>query len=251
MNKSSRRMLPMLWICAMLSACVPGLGAPIANTPSGFPTLVPLPTETPFATTQRVYATALPPGAAQLPTAAIVTERQPISLIGSGDSVVDVAKWAGPALLHARYGGDSNFAVSNFDANNHRIDLLINTTGVYDGFRPLDLLEEESTTRFEVKAAGPWHLEVLPLTKAPTFDVPAKVAQRGDIVFWLKGSPDLLTSASNSHSNFVVYGFSRSGGRDLLINKVGPYSGTVILPTDTYIIAVQAEGAWTMEITAK
>lgn len=251
MDNNLRRMLPMLWICAMLSACVPGLSAPIANTPSGFPTLVPLPTETALASTQGAYATALPPGATQLPTVAIVTERQPISLIGTGDSVVDVAKWDGPALLHARYSGDSNFAVSNYDSDNHRIDLLINTTGVYDGFRPLDLLDDESTTRFEVKAAGPWHLEVLPLNKAPTFDVPAKVAQRGDIVFWLNGSPDLLKSASNAHANFVVYGYSKSGGGELLINKIGPYAGTVVLPTDTYIIAVQAEGAWTMEITAK
>ncbi len=154
-------------------------------------------------------------------------------------------------MLHAKHTGSSNFALWNYGPGNQKIDLLVNTIGNYEGFRPLDFMDDEITTRFEVKADGEWQLDILPLTTAPIVDVPASVKQSGDYVFWLRGSSDLLKAQSNSDSNFVIYGYSASDRRKLLVNEIAPYSGTVMLPSNTYLIVVEAEGAWTIDVTAK
>ncbi len=238
-------------LAALLAACTPLGPARVANTQSAFPTLATQPIDTPGSTQQTEYSTALPPQVSPLPSAAVATKQEAISLIGSGNMVVNVSKWAGPALLHARYGGSSNFMVSNYDAGNQKISVLVNTIGVYDGYRPLDILGTEHTVRFEVKAEGPWHLEILPIAAAPTYELPATVTQSGDYVFWLEGSSDLMKAESDSHATFVVEGYSISDGRALLVNTIAPYTGTVVLQPDTYFVVVQAEGPWSIDITAR
>ena len=186
------------------------------------------------------------------PTATATQPPQPVTLQGTGDSVVDVTKWDGPALLHAKHTGYANFAVWNYGSDNQKIDLLVNTIGNYEGFMPLDFSEGENTTRLEVKADGQWQFEILPLQMVPSESVPTTVQQVGDFVFSIHGgTPDLLKAQSNSDSNFVVYGYSKSGGKDLLVNEIAPYSGTVMLQPDTFLIVVKAEGPWTMEIATK
>lgn len=184
-----------------------------------------------------------------LPT--ITPAPQPIILTGSGDSVVDVNKWYGAALLSAVYNGGSNFIVENYDANGNRIDLLINTIGHYKGVRPLDFRVSESTARFQVTASGPWELQILPLENITRVIIPGTYQGNGDDVIALNGGiPDLLeVDASHAYSNFIIYSYSTSA--DLLVNEIAPYSGTVILPSNTIILEIIAEGNWSIQITTK
>jgi hypothetical protein len=209
------------------------------------PTNTTIPTNTPAPT----YTTK--PSNTPAPTNTPTMTLTPIVLTGSGDSIVDV-ETSGPALVHI-VGNDSSrfFAVINYDANNRQIDLLVNTTDPYDGVRPLDFLDSDHTARFEVQATGSWTIEVLPLSTIHKLDIPGEISGKGDYVFAITGgTPDTAIVTGNADSRFfAVLGWGNT--RDLLVNTTDPYSGTVLLNSDTIIIEVQAEGEWTMSFTIR
>ena len=208
----------------------------------------PAPTDTPEPTnTPRPTATPRPTDTPE-PTLTPTPPPDPIVLTGSGDDIVDVEKWEGPAV--ARITGNTagaHFAVMNYDAQGNQIDLLVNTTDPYSGIRPLDLLDSQHTTQFEVKATGDWTIEVLPfLENATSVEVPGTTSGTGDAVLILldeAATANVTGNAAGSH--FAVIGY---GGffPDLLVNTTDPFDGRVILSRDTVLIAVTATGGWTI-----
>lgn len=200
-------------------------------------TLSPISTDTPIATD-----TALPPA----PTTA------PIDLKGSGDSVINIQKGDQPAIAKIAYYGSGNFAIQNYDDNNTQIDLLVNTIGSYQGTVPLDFMDGEHTTRFQVTASGPWEIQVLPLSDVRHAPIPGQIQGSGDDVIYLDGNnPDTITAdASQASNNFVVYSYSENG-HDLLINDIAPYTGTVLIDHTTIMVSVLATGKWTLNVTTK
>lgn len=81
--------------------------------------------------------------------------------------------------------------------------------------------------------------------------VQAAPAEWGDDVILLAGgTPDLLkVDASAARSNFVIWGYGER--RRLLVNEIAPYDGTVIAGKDTLVLAIEAEGRWQIEVTAR
>jgi hypothetical protein len=53
-----------------------------------------------------------------------------------------------------------------------------------------------------------------------------------------------LSITHDGGSNFVVRAWTDR--RDLLVNEIGPYDGTVRSPTGTVVFEVNADGAWTL-----
>lgn len=200
----------------------------------------------------QVATTVAAPTRTPIPTPTFIPLPQPIILKGFGDSVVDVAKWNGPALLHAQHNGSSNFVVRNYGPGNKKLNLLVNTIGIYEGIRPLDFFDDEDTVRFEIKADGQWELQIIPFDLIQVEVTPTVIKGRGDDVIGLIGDvPDLLkVDASQTKSNFVIWGWG-SNGRDLLVNEIGPYTGIVILSSQTKILEIKAEGNWSIEVTTK
>jgi len=139
------------------------------NTRKSSPSLTPKPTNTPEPTNTRR------PTNTPLPTATPTPEPQPIILTGKGDSVLEVEKWNGPALAKIKYNGGSNFAVINYDAQDERIDLLVNTIGKYEGIIPLDFTDGEYTARLEVKASGEWEIQILPIDRIDLVVLPTTI----------------------------------------------------------------------------
>lgn len=213
----------------------------------------PAPTDTPEPTnTPRPTATPRPTDTPE-PTLTPTPPPDPIVLTGSGDDIVDVEKWAGPAV--ARITGNTagaHFAVMNYDAEGNQIDLLVNTTDPYSGVRPLDLLDDQHTTRFEVKATGDWTIEVLPfLENATTVEVPGAVSGTGDAVLVLLAEADTATVTGNAAgSHFAVIGY---GGLfpDLLVNTTDPYDNEVMVDRGSRVFVITAVGDWTIELTAR
>lgn len=210
------------------------------------PSFTPKPTSTPEPTNTPK------PTNTPLPTATPTPEPQPIILTGKGDSVLDVEKWSGPALAKIKYNGGSNFAVINYDTQGERIDLLVNTIGKYEGIIPLDFIDGEGTARLEVKASGEWEIQILPIDRIELVAIPTTIQGVGDYVVGIRsGNPDLLiVDASKSESNFALFAYA-SEGRDLLVNEIAPYTGTVIVPSGTYVLVIVATGPWSIEATAK
>ena len=57
-----------------------------------------------------------------------------------------------------------------------------------------------------------------------------------------------IIDASKADSNFIIYSFGQSG-RDLLVNEIAPYTGTVIVTDGATSFVITAEGEWTIDLT--
>jgi len=172
--------------------------------------------------------------------------------------VVDVDKWDGIAIARVTHSGGGNFALWNYSASGEKIDLLINTIGNYSGTVVLDAMADEHTARFEVTARGDWTIDVLPLDKVRTVDTPGAIMGTGDDVVLLLGPrrPDTLTiDASTAKRNFSIWAYGN--GRDLLVNDISPYTGTVVVASDlttrsgNLLLVIAATGDWVILVKAK
>jgi len=217
----------------------------ITQTFEALPTETPLPTKTPIPSKTSI------PSNTPRPTNTATPAPQPIILTGTGDMVVDVPKWDGPALLNITYTGNRNFAIWSYASNGEKIDLLVNTIGQYKGIRPIDFRSDESTVRLEIKASGAWEIHVLPLEYITQVHIPGTYESTSDdVIALVGGKPDLLTvDASTATRNFVVYSYGNYS--DLLVNEIAPYTGTVVLSSDTIILEIIATGSWSIQITIK
>lgn len=177
---------------------------------------------------------------------------KPITLTGRGDDIVSVDKADVPAIARiSTTQSNGNFAVTSYDSNGNRINLLVNEIGSYSGTRPIDFLNAEHTSRFEVVADGSWKIEILPLTSARSLSIPGKMSGTGDDVITLRGStPDVATISHTGDSNFAITSYGASG-RDLLVNEIGSYNGTVIVNGDTIILEIVADGSWSIDISSR
>jgi hypothetical protein len=215
---------------------------PITQTSIPSDTPLPLPTNTRIPTN-----TPRPPNTPK-PTNTKTPTPAPVVLIGSGDSVVDT-NWSGPGLLYITYTGGGNFAVWNYSANGERISLLVNTIGSYSGTVPLDFGSDEVTTRLEITASGNWEIQIVSILMMRIEHIPGTFTGSGDDVVYLAGgAPDLMVvDASTANGNFAIWSYGDSG-RDLLVNEIAPYTGTVIVPRDDFILEITAEGSWSIEV---
>lgn len=198
-------------------------------------------------------ATPLPPTRTPLPTVTSTPLPQPIILTGTGDSIVDIDKWSSVALLKVTYTGGSNFVVRNYGAGNDVIDLLVNTIGAYSGSQLIDIYDNDQTVRFEVKASGPWEIQVLPIIHLRKETMPGTITGIGDDVVLLQGTgtPDMLRAdASQSTSNFIVYALTNFNF-ELVFNEIAPYTGTVLIDGTTNLLQIKAEGPWSIEVITK
>lgn len=196
------------------------------------PTNTPLPTETPT----------------PLPT--------PMTWSGAGDAIVDLDRAAAPGVLHitgnaaARY-----FGVTSLDADGNTIDLLVNTSDPYEGYRPIDFREGPAAKRLQIKAEGAWSITCVPLAaeymEGFVLEVPGTHEGKGDEVLLLAGAEaDLATISGNADARyFGVIAYSSS--ISLLINTTDPYEGTVAMPRRALALEIRAEGPWTISLTAR
>ncbi len=265
-------------IVLSLAGCAPSVAAiqtAIANTEAAKPTAIPTsialvqattqaftntptttdtpkPTETPTETETPAPTETPNPTATQAPTP------QPVIFTGSGNSVVDITKGNGAALLHIKYTGSGNFAIWNYDATGEKIDLLVNNIGNYEGTVPLDFREGESTARLEINATDQWKIELLPFASIKTVAIPGVYKGTGDDVIYFIGNkkPDLLKmDASKAQGNFAIWGYGNDV--DLLANEIAPYTGTVVIDnsllTDSggVILVISTEGEWSVEFTVR
>lgn len=169
---------------------------------------------------------------------------EPFEVSGSGDDIVDlVVPENEPAVAEITYDGGSNFSVLTFDAAGNRIDLLVNEIGSYSGTVPLNFMANEEVAEAEITASGPWTIAVRPLKDARQGT--ASTTGRGADVVLVEGLGDRARMTHNGSSNFAVHAYG--SGRDLLVNEIGPYEGTVRVPAGTVVLVVEADGDWTVD----
>ncbi len=116
--------------------------------------------------------------------------------------------------------------------------------------------------RVEIKASGLWSLNIRQLVYTTGQSTPHVFSGSGDgisTVLDLKAGTIPVTLTHFGNSNFIVYVMNASGqDNELLVNEIGNYSGSVALrvqsggilnlPPGLHIIAVQADGSWTISL---
>lgn len=252
-----KNILISLLIIILLSACNQPAPTPriveieVTATPTATAVATNTPTPTATATTAPPTRTPRPTNTPR-PTATPTPIPEPITLSGRGDSVLDVEKWDGPAIALITHSGGGNFAVWNYDVNGDRIDLLVNKIGSYKGTVPIDLLDREHTARFEVKAGGQWEIRLLLLTEARREQIPGTFTGSGDEVVILQGNnADLLkVDGTRAKGNLAIWSYGNT--RDLVVNEIAPYQGTVMVASDTLLLVIsEGGGQWSIEVTTK
>ncbi len=254
MNRTHYRLLCAVCLGITLTACGTPQRAQPTNTPSGFPTLAPPPSERPATSTAAALGTARPVGTS-LPTVSVGLQAYPIPVIGTGDLEANILKWDGPALLEARYTGSDDFVVQSSRSTPGQpplLRMLINAIGPYDGVVPLDFEPGQPTSKLMVTAPGPWVLRVLPLASGKTYQLPTTINGKGDnvVLFTDAGMGNMMAIAAGGGS-FTVVGFTRGGDRLSLVNEVAPYTGTAAGNPDIWALAVHSSGTWSLNISAK
>ena len=170
---------------------------------------------------------------------------------GTGDSVIALPADAASALVRASHQGTSNFMVQALDAQNQpTLDLLVNTIGAYSGITAYGLQGEasEPAVALQITADGPWTIEVGPMSFAT--ELPA--SGMGDDVFLYNGDATTVALTHDGDGEFTVAEYTDiqySGGGvgiNYPVNQAGAYTGTVPLTTGPSVIAVTANGNWTV-----
>jgi hypothetical protein len=168
---------------------------------------------------------------------------QAFTVEGSGDDFIELAVPDGDAaVLAITHNGSSNFGVVTYTAANDRLDLLVNEIGDYEGRVPVNFLLGQEVGLIEITADGPWTITALPLSDLE-LGVDTAAGQGDDVLLMTVTAPTLDVT-HDGDSNFVVSAWTDD--RDLLINEIGPYQGTVRTPTGTVIYEINADGNWTL-----
>jgi hypothetical protein len=183
--------------------------------------------------------------------AATPADFKAIALKGRGDKI---AKFKIPAdavaIATFTHSGSSNFAVTSLDASGGRNDLLVNEIGNYKGTVLFD--EDSHSAAFKIEADGAWTATVKPITAARQWDLSKSLSGTGDDVIRVTGPITGLASSTVKHSgssNFAVVTYS-DDGRDLVINEIGKYSGEILMPPGLVVIAISANGKWSITAPA-
>ena len=168
----------------------------------------------------------------------------PVTQTGTGDNLITLPAGATAGIVTATHDGTSNFSITVLNAANESTgDLLVNTIGAYSGSSAYGFNSFSDGVTLQITADGNWNVNIAPISAAPA--LVASGARDG--VFLYSGSAGKLTATHDGGSNFVVQeetGKAFSIG--LLVNEIGPYSGTVPLSSGPSVITVGAGGNWTL-----
>ncbi|MDE0546341.1 TM2 domain-containing protein [Microbacterium sp. C7(2022)] len=165
---------------------------------------------------------------------------------GTGDTLLTLPDGSTGGIVVATHDGERNFAISVLDASNDSTgELLVNTIGSYAGTTAWGLNSLAEGARLQVTADGAWTIRISPMGSAPM----VADSGAGDAVFLYDGGAGALTATHDGERNFVVIEeTSELFNLGLLVNEIGPYSGTVPLSAGPSVLSVNADGNWTLAI---
>jgi hypothetical protein len=168
---------------------------------------------------------------------------------GNGNDVIDFQIPGDvPAVLDLTHTGSSNFSVWSLDGSLGLIDLLVNEIGSYQGRRMVHggwFSQPELVRHLDIDADGPWSITARPMSAASSMT--SYLTGSGDDIVRYQGSASTLSSTHDGTSNFVIWGYESDGSiAGLIVNEIGAYSATDLIPSGTAILDIAADGNWTL-----
>lgn len=163
---------------------------------------------------------------------------------GMGDKVVSGLVVSAPSYLNITNDGNSNFSIwAHYGDEKYDKELLVNTIGGYSG---IVYLQPEREYTLEIKSSGNWSVKayLIEISVSDTF------SGAGDYVtpMFIPSSNVYAINGGNK-SNFTIWGHYGPGERDkdLLVNEIGKYSGTVMFKHKTYsFFEINCDGEWSI-----
>jgi len=165
----------------------------------------------------------------------------PVAASGKGPGFVKVPVGAAGAIVSATHKGKSNFAIEGLDANNRPTGLLVNTAGNYSGVTMFT--SDMKPLKLKVTADGAWTLKISPVSSAKK----ASSSNSGteDAVLLYDGAAANWKLTHAGSADFSAR-FLSMEGNSVVANKTGKFSGTFAAPAGPAVIALIANGKWTM-----
>lgn len=169
---------------------------------------------------------------------------------GTDDEVVTLSPFKDAVLITATYEGDSNFIVYPVDGSGKRGFSWFNEIDSWSG-RVFQGSVVKPWAAFAVETTGDWTVTISPLSTAKVVNPKNYSGSGADVIKFSKASKGLkkLTVTHDGESNFFVRPISSKGRQGFsLVNEIGEYNGTTLLPNDTLYLAIIGDGNWTISI---
>jgi hypothetical protein len=163
---------------------------------------------------------------------------------GVGDSILAIELPDGPgqvAVATLTHDGSSNFAIFSLDDNLAQQDLIVNTIGSYQGTVLFNAGFGGDPSSLEITADGNWTVTMKSVLSLRQF-TGASITGAGDDVVLYFGKAAPATITHDGSSNFAVWLYGDS--TELVVNEIGPYTGTVRWIAGPSVVAVTADGNW-------
>jgi uncharacterized protein YdbL (DUF1318 family) len=157
-----------------------------------------------------------------------------------------------PVVITATHNGSSNFIVHFVGGGDKHY--VVNEIGRYNGQAVIDR-PKRGKYRIAVQADGAWTLKITqPTPNARAKLLPGTLSGRGAKVVAVRTTRNMqpiVTASHQGQSNFIVHliGYGKLTGTEYVINEIGRYRGQALIdrmPSGTYLVWVQADGAWTL-----
>lgn len=169
----------------------------------------------------------------------------PAEFSGEGASVIDLPEGVNQGMVTVTHDGSEHFAVTALDANNESTgDLLVNTTGSYEGVTALGLHELGDAVKLQIDADGAWTVTIAPFNAAPA--LPESGAGYGVFLYDGPAATWAITHDGSEHFAVSVY-TSEAFSMPLLVNETGAYEGSEAVTAGPALVVVQANGNWTIK----
>lgn len=162
---------------------------------------------------------------------------------GRGDQVISDITVSAPSFIHITNDGDRNFIVwSHHGTGDYDKDLLVNRIGDYEG----DVYLQPGTHTLEIKSSGDWSVKVYPLGTSTT----DSFSGNSDYVTpYFIPSTGIYAINYEGDGNFIIWGYYGTGkyDKDLLVNEIGNYSGSVLFKRNNYsYFVIKSKGNWSI-----
>lgn len=166
---------------------------------------------------------------------------------GSGDKVLSIELPDGAdsaAVATISYSGESNFAVWSLDSGLVQKDLLVNEIGSYSGTVVFNL-RGDATKALEITASGDWTVTVRSVLSLREFEAGVASGHADDVLVY-RGPAGVATIVHSGSSNFAIWSYGDRS--DLVVNEIGDYSGESRWMTGPSLVAVTADGDWSISV---
>lgn len=189
------------------------------------------------------------------PEAEVTPEPEPepevpadIVYTGTGDSILAIELPDGPgqfAVATLTHDGSSNFAIFSLDDNLVQQDLIVNTIGAYQGTVLFNAGFGGDPSSLEISADGNWTVTMKSVLSVRQFAGNSVTGVGDDVVLYF-GEAGPAAISHDGSSNFAVWLYGDS--TELVVNEIGAYTGTVRWIAGPSLVAVSADGNWSVTV---